>query len=252
MKHRILLIASAILAVGVLVTSSTRVFAANSKKKVTTQQNLKYFKRIVMSTPYNVHFVQGDKNVVKIVGPKAEVASVVLRVSGETLYIERTAKHSRMFFSSSDDVDIYVTSPDLTQLEIKGSGDFEANRRVDTDQLTVSINGSGDIDFKDVICDKLVASISGSGDIDFGKVECLSASANIHGSGDIDFKNLKANKMQFSVKGSGDVEANLNNAGSVDCEVFGSGTIKLSGMAKSLNKNVRGLGNVVTTHLQLK
>ena len=72
MKHRILLIASAILAVGVLVTSSTRVFAANSKKKVTTQQSLKYFKRIVMSTPYDVHFVQGDKNVVKLVGPQAE------------------------------------------------------------------------------------------------------------------------------------------------------------------------------------
>jgi hypothetical protein len=252
MKHRILLIASAILVVGALVISSTRVFAANSKKKVTTQQNLKYFKRIVMSTPYDVHFVQGDKNVVKLVGPQAEVASVVLRVSGETLYIERATRRSRMFFTSSDDVDIYVTSPDLTQLEIKGSGDFEANRRVDTDQLTVSINGSGDIDFKDVICDKLEASISGSGDIDFGKVECLRASAGIHGSGDIKFKQLKANKMQFSIKGSGDVGANLNNAGDVNCEVFGSGTIKLAGVAKSLNKSIRGSGNVESGHLQLK
>ena len=212
MKHRILLIASAILVVGALVASSTRVFAANSKKKVTTQQNLKYFKRIVMSTPYDVHFVQGDKNVVKLVGPQAEVASVVLRVSGETLYIERATRRSRMFFTSSDDVDIYVTSPDLTQLEIKGSGDFEANRRIDTDQLTVSINGSGDIDFKDVICDKLEASISGSGDIG----------------------------------------ANLNNAGDVNCEVFGSGTIKLAGVAKSLNKSIRGSGNVESGHLQLK
>ena len=251
MKQRILLIASAVLVFGALFTSS-RAYAGNHKKKVTTQQNLKYFKRIVMSIPYDVHFVQGDKNTVKLVGPQSEVSSVVLRVSGETLYIERAAKRSRMFFTSSDDVDIYVTSPDLTQLEIKGSGDFKAARRVDTDQLTVSINGSGDIDFKDIICDKLVASINGSGDIEFGFVECVNAEASLRGSGDIDFKRLKADKMQFSVKGSGDIEANLNDAGNVNCEVFGSGTIKLAGVAKNLNKNIRGSGNVETHRLQLR
>ena len=157
-----------------------------------------------------------------------------------------------MFFTSSDDVDIYITSPDLTQLEIKGSGDFKAARRVDTDQLTVSINGSGDIDFKDIICDKLVASINGSGDIEFGFVECVNAEASLRGSGDIDFKRLKADKMQFSVKGSGDIGANLNDAGNVNCEVFGSGTIKLAGVAKNLNKNIRGSGNVETNRLQLR
>ena len=251
MKQRILLIASAVLVFGALFTSS-RAYAGNHKKKVTTQQNLKYFKRIVMSTPYDVHFVQGESNTVKLVGPQAEVSSVVLRVSGETLYIERAAKRSRMFFTSSDDVDIYITSPDLTQLEIKGSGDFKAARRVDTDQLTVSINGSGDIDFKDIICDKLVASINGSGDIEFGFVECVNAEASLRGSGDIDFKRLKADKVQFSVKGSGDIEANLNNAGNVNCEVFGSGTIKLAGVAKNLNKNIRGSGNVETHRLQLR
>lgn len=156
MKQRILLIASAVLVFSALFTS-THAYAGSHKKKVTTQQNLKYFKRIVMTTPYDVHFVQGDKNTAKIVGPQAEVSSVVLRVSGETLYIERSSKRSSIFFSSSDDVDIYISSPDLTQLEIKGSGDFKAARRVDTDHLTVSVTGSGDIDFKDIICDKLVA-----------------------------------------------------------------------------------------------
>ncbi len=252
MKHRVLSIASAILVIGALFASCTRVYAANNKKKVTTQQNLKYFKRIVMSTPYDVHFVQGDKNTVKIVGPQADVAGVVLRVSGETLYIERAAKRSRMFFKSSDDVDIYVTSPDLTQLEIKGSGDFEAGRRVDTDQLVVSIFGSGDIFFRDIICDKLVAGINGSGDIDFNKVECVQAESAIKGSGDIQFKSLKANKTKFSIKGSGDIEANLNNAGNVDCEIFGSGTIKVSGVAKNLNQNVRGSGSVESNRLKLR
>ena len=211
MKQRFLLIASAVLVFSALFTS-THAYAGSHKKKVTTQQNLKYFKRIVMTTPYDVHFVQGDKNTAKIVGPQAEVSSVVLRVSGETLYIERSSKRSSIFFSSSDDVDIYISSPDLTQLEIKGSGDFKAARRVDTDHLTVSVTGSGDIDFK----------------------------------------RLKADRVQFSVKGSGDIEANLNNAGNVNCEVFGSGTIKLAGVAKNLNKNVRGSGYVETHRLDLR
>ena len=200
MKQRILLIASAVLVFSALFTS-THAYAGSHKKKVTTQQNLKYFKRIVMTTPYDVHFVQGDKNTAKIVGPQAEVSSVVLRVSGETLYIERSSKRSSIFFSSSDDVDIYISSPDLTQLEIKGSGDFKAARRVDTDHLTVSVTGSGDIDFKDVICDKLVASINGSGDVEFGFVECVNAEASLKGSGDIDFKRLKADKeTNFNAK----------------------------------------------------
>jgi hypothetical protein len=251
MKQRFLLIASAVLVFSALFTS-THAYAGSHKKKVTTQQNLKYFKRIVMTTPYDVHFVQGDKNTAKIAGPQAEVSSVVLRVSGETLYIERSSKRSSIFFSSSDDVDIYISSPDLTQLEIKGSGDFKAARRVDTDHLTVSVTGSGDIDFKDIICDKLVASINGSGDVEFGFVECVNAEASLKGSGDIDFKRLKADKVQFSVKGSGDIEANLNNAGNVNCEVFGSGTIKLAGVAKNLNKNVRGSGYVETHRLDLR
>lgn len=252
MKQRILLIASAILVVGALFVPCTRANAANNKQKVTTQQDLKYFKRIVMSTSADVHFVQGTKNMAKIVGPQDEVASVVLRVSGETLYIERQSKGSRLFFSSSDDVDIYVSSPDLIQLDVKGSGDFEANRRVDTDLLTVNIKGSGDIDFKDVICDKLTVSVVGSGDIDFGMVDCQQATASVSGSGDIEFKRLKGDNMHFSVKGSGDISAYMTNAGYVKCDVLGSGVIKLSGVAKNVDKTVRGSGFVETMNLQIR
>ena len=158
MKQRILLIASAVLVFSALFTS-THAYAGSHKKKVTTQQNLKYFKRIVMTTPYDVHFVQGDKNTAKIVGPQAEVSSVVLRVSGETLYIERSSKRSSIFFSSSDDVDIYISSPDLTQLEIKGSGDFKALKRYKDDvkevptgfECGISIVNFNDIQVGDII-----------------------------------------------------------------------------------------------------
>ena len=108
MKQRILLIASAVLVFGALFTSS-RAYAGNHKKKVTTQQNLKYFKRIVMSTPYDVHFVQGESNTVKLVGPQAEVSSVVLRVSGETLYIERLLREAEC--SSRQVMMLTFTSP---------------------------------------------------------------------------------------------------------------------------------------------
>ena len=58
--------------------------------------------------------------------------------------------------------------------------------------------------------------------------------------------------MHFSVKGSGDISAYMTNAGYVKCDVLGSGVIKLSGVAKNVDKTVRGSGFVETMNLQIR
>ncbi|WP_262502610.1 hypothetical protein [Hoylesella shahii] len=44
----------------------------------------------------------------------------------------------------------------------------------------------------------------------------------------------------------------MTNAGYVKCDVLGSGVIKLSGVAKNVDKTVRGSGIVETMNLQIR
>ena len=52
-------------------------------------------------------------------------------------------------------MEVYVTSPDLIGVTLKGSGEFISSEKVDSDNLEITLAGSGDILFTEIICDKI-------------------------------------------------------------------------------------------------
>ena len=251
MKHRFFVLMAALCIAGVGLASCS--YGTNYRKKLrmTTTRELTYFKRIVLLAPYDVHFVQGGKSEAKMIGTQEELKNIILRVSGETLYIERVKKRGFSFGKDSE-VDIYLTSPDLIALEMKGSGDFSVIRKMDTDVLTVSLIGSGDVKFGQVICDQFRVSLNGSGDVKFDGVSCQRAEVRLKGSGDMTLKQLQSDRVEFSLYGSGDIEAGLQNCGAVKTELFGSGDIKLWGSTRSLDKTVHGSGEIQIDRLNVR
>jgi hypothetical protein len=133
--------------------------------------------------------------------------------------------------SDSDDVTIYVTSPDFIGIELKGSGDFDCKQLLDTDNLDITLKGSGDIKFHDVICDQVNVSLVGSGDVEL--------------------KNVKMLRSNIDLVGSGDVKVRFNESGSVESRLTGSGDITLSGTVKNYTSNVRGSGDMHTEGLRI-
>lgn len=232
---------------------SLQLFAGNGQK-VTERRQVARFERILLQGSPTIKYTQGSKVSVEVKAPKDIIKNVITRVEGNrlTVSVKNPSKWMFNFGSKDDGVVVYVTSPDLIGIELMGSGDFECNSRLDTDNLNVALKGSGDIELKDVICDKITSSVVGSGDLEIKKVVALSSSVELVGSGDVKINEHQVKQTKVELKGSGDIKLGLVNCGTVDCRLLGSGDITLQGDALSLNSYTRGSGDLHTSGLKLK
>ncbi|CAN0538071.1 unnamed protein product, partial [Scytosiphon promiscuus] len=107
----------------------------------------------------------------------------------------------RNCMKSYDDLDIYITIPDLEKAAISGSGDVFFQDEFSGNNFDLIISGSGNMDAK-VSGNELLSSISGSGDIKIaGEIE--EQKIVISGSGDVDAFDLTSSKTDVSISGSG-------------------------------------------------
>ena len=227
----------AVLALGMLASCScqgVRVNWSRTEAHGEETRSITGFERIELLGSLDVKYMQDDSFSVKVDAPVEVIKDVETRVEGDVLKINMKGDGKWINFGikDSDGVTVYVTSPDFVGITLRGSGDFECQNLLDTDNLDIVLNGSGDITFDDVICDRINVSLVGSGDVDVKNVKMLQSSVNLVGSGDI--------KMAFD--NSGDVESNLT----------GSGDITLSGNVKRYRNNVRGSGDVHIDELYIR
>lgn len=195
------------------------------------ERDLKGFERIELLGSLDVKYAQADSFSVRVDAPVKVLNEVETYVTGNKLVVKMKGEGNiiNLGVSDADDVTVFVTSPDFLGIELKGSGDFESNGLVDTDNLDITLSGSGDIRFDDIICDRVNVSLVGSGDVDV--------------------KNVKTQWAGVQLVGSGDVKMRLDDSGAVDANVIGSGDITLSGNVKDYKYNVRGSGDMNTSGL---
>ena len=201
-------------------------------RKVTKQlKSLPYFNKIVLDGALDVEFSQASRGGVAIKGRKSIVENVKVKVKNQTLYLSLDEK-DWFRVDHSEKADIYVSSPDLISVVMRGAGDFEAKDLLDTDTLNVELNGAGNIDFDRIVCDEAYLIVKGAGNLEVDK--------------------LTANRAKIAMLGVGNADVEFKNAGHVDCLLSGVGNIDLEGTVKSLSKNVRGTGNIDTTELMVR
>lgn len=196
-------------------------------------RTLSGFERIELQGSLDVKYQQADSFSVEVSAPEQYLDKVETIVEGNRLVLRMKGDGKFINFgvSDGDGVKVYVTSPDLIGVTLRGSGDFECVHLVDTDNLDITLNGSGDIKFADVICDRINVSLVGSGDVDMREVKTLWAGVSVVGSGDV--------KMRFE------------NSGKVEANITGSGDITLKGTVSNYQYNVRGSGDMHTEELKI-
>ena len=196
-------------------------------------RELSGFERIELQGSLDVKYQQADSFSVEVSAPEKYLDKVETIVEGNRLVLRMKGDGKFINFgvSDGDGVKVYVTSPDLIGVTLRGSGDFECVHLVDTDNLDITLNGSGDIKFADVICDRVNVSLVGSGDVDMREVKTLWAGVSVVGSGDV--------KMRFE------------NSGKVEANITGSGDITLKGTVSNYQYNVRGSGDMHTEELKI-
>ena len=206
-----------------------------SKTEALTEESrpIKGFERIELLGSLDVKYTQSDSFSVLVKAPVDVVKDVETRVEGNKLVVNMKGsnKFLNIGVSNSDDVTVYVTSPDFIGIELKGSGDFACKHLLDTDNLDISLKGSGDIEFDDVICDQVNVSLVGSGDVEV--------------------KNVKTLRSSIELVGSGDVKVHFDESGSVNSRLTGSGDIELTGSVRNCKYNVRGSGDMHTDGLRV-
>lgn len=171
---------------------------------------------------FEIKYVSGETNM-QVKGPEDLISQILIDNTDGVLNIALPENKGRR--GRKDKIYLYLSSPVLNTVEIKGAADFEAENIVSQDFLInikgagdleieslkantvkVLIEGAGDVDIENVYCDDLHAEINGAGDCEVGGYAKV-AKAVIKGTGDINFHELHADSFTSEVKGIGDVKS---------------------------------------------
>lgn len=252
MKRTILMVLAAMISCTAIQAKKKEVNSTEATK-LTSVRKVSNFTKIESTGSFDVVFTQGNKTSVKVVGDEDAVNRISTTVEKGTLKINSKSNGAVFgFFSSTGEAKIYVTSPDLVELTMKGSGGFESKGKLDSDNLNIYLIGSGEADFDYIICDNLNLSLKGSGDAEIKYLRCATSTIRLQGSGDISVRQDRVNNTNLEVFGSGDIALSASNCGNINASVSGSGDITLSGSASNVNKSVRGSGDISTSRLRTK
>jgi hypothetical protein len=182
-----------------------------------------------IDVPAEVTFTQaapGAGATIKVSGPKRLVDRVVveggqIRLKGDDDSASvRIHGHGFHVSGSRDPLTIEITAPAVRRFTLNGSGDLTL-RSYDQPDLTLEINGSGDIQ-----------ATGKAGQLDL----------RVAGSGEADLSALDAGDTKVSVAGSG--SARIAPHGAAEVEVAGSGDVDVTTQPTRLVTNVAGSGAV--------
>ncbi|NUN99239.1 MAG: DUF2807 domain-containing protein [Saprospiraceae bacterium] len=144
---------------------------------------------------------------------------------------------------SIGDLKIFITVPDISVLNISGSGDILSENTLVISDIEMNISGSGTIDVE-MEADDIDAAISGSGEV-FLSGNADELNCRISGSGDLRAFNLQSRVADLNISGSGDAEVRVSDQ--LDVRISGSGDVFYKGNP-TLNVQISGSGQVVNAN----
>jgi len=224
----------------------------------TESRNTSSFNQIENSTGADVIYRQSDNVSISVKAESNLLGHIVTETFNGKLRIS-TDRHVTCIDYHEKPV-ITVTSPELKNVELSGSGNLFADI-LSGNSVIIKLSGSGDVIAESLSCDDLSLVISRSGDIEISEASCQDADFNLSGSGDIDIRG-ESERGHFRISGSGDInsgEFQLSNAtetisgsgniftwvvNSLTAVISGSGNIYLKG-DPSINQNLSGSGRVI-------
>jgi hypothetical protein len=222
---------------------------------VTQVRQIKGFERVEIVGSPTVYYQQGDTYSVKVKGPEDLVDKIVTEKEDETLIIRNKGKFGivNINMMGNDQLEVHVTSPDLIGVQLNGSGDFISHQRIDTDNMEITLRGSGDIDISDLICDHCVIEMVGSGDLDIDRLETRTSEVSLVGSGDVELKQVNVRSTDITLRGSGDISVDfMEGCHEVQANLTGSGDVTLKGHVGKYSQQKSGAGDIDTNHLTVE
>lgn len=231
----------------VLIIATISLQAGN--QRIEEERKVPDFTVISIRSSVDVVFMQASAISVTVVAEEKEIDKIVTKVKGDVLIVDYKGNMNISWWGSdSEESEVIVTAPDLEQVHIAGSGDFETEGVIESNEFVIEIYGSGDFESRLDVKD-LELQVSGSGDCEFSGVN-NSAKIRVNGSGDVECDELFLARLKVEQYGSGDVSAK-GSANSLYLKQAGSGDFSGRRMeTKSAEVNKSGSGDAVITVTQ--
>jgi hypothetical protein len=197
------------------------------------------FTKVSISVKSTVYIEQGENYKLDIKTDDKTLEKISVKYDSDELQIE--CKHSCKI---DEPVTIYITAPTLNGISVAGSSELFIEKTFETNELDLSVAGSGKMNINDLLAGELEASVAGSGKMIISQLKSDKVSASVAGSGDILFKGGKPGcHVDLSIAGSGSIDASGFEGSVAKVEIAGSGDCKVFANEK-LDVSVAGSGNV--------
>lgn len=167
------------------------------------------------------------------------------------LIIDQVGKTDSNFkLSGNHRPKVYVTSPDLIEIDNEGVGSIYT-KSINSDVLEITNEGVGSVSISSLLVNRLNISNEGVGSIKVQKVEADDVEVDNEGVGSIDLNSLTSKRLDIDNEGVGKVTAH------VKCDILkanleGIGSIKLSGTTRTFSKQSNGIGRIKISDLKIE
>lgn len=188
---------------------------------VTETRILSDFDAIEIETSADVILSKSDQFGIEIKGQQNILDILRTRLRGRTLVID----YEELCVTNTRKLEIHISMPELTEVQLQGSGDIQSDDAFTMDDLILGVSGSGSIDME-VNAGSVEAEINGSGNI-YLEGETNWFRSAIRGSGDIRASRLKASQVKIRIAGSGNTY--IHAVDELDVSISGSGDVSYSG-----------------------
>ena len=237
---------AAILLIWTITACSPSNRVTGSNNYITKQIKVEKFNGLQLTGSPDVIYKQAQgKPSVEVYGQDNIVELLDIYVQNNSLTVKFKNNTS---IQNRGKLEIRVSGPALNRIALSGSGDIKLVNGIQTDDnLSIKIQGSGDIAGNKISCNLLSLSINGSGDISLSGI-CKNAEYSINGSGDIQASELETENVTTSINGSGDISCYATE--SLKGRVSGSGEVAYRGEPQIdfSKKGLRKLYNSLFTY----
>ena len=222
-----------------IIVISGNSFASMGNDEKKEERKVSTFNGISLSISANVYITQGSNQEVILEGDTDMLEKIETVVRGNNLYIKTDSWRGWDNYSK---VNIYITVAEIENLSVSGSGDIIAQTAIETEEIDITVTGSGSINIDKLSAEYIEGNISGSGDIRLdGNSEINKGSVYITGSGDYESNNLDFKNAKVYITGSGSCEIKVNNE--LDVTITGSGKVYYEG-DPLIDATITGSGRV--------
>ena len=212
---------------------------AKGKDRLEKTVKVTQFDKVSLTAGFVVKYTQGLNHECTIFASPKDMEHVKAEVKDNQLYLSviiDKKKMKKMKYSTSilsEDVIVYVTSPELVKASCVGSGEFIATTDIKSEDVKFDISGTGEIKLKKVTADNMTLNIAGAGDIKIDNVDAV------------------CQKTVLSVAGAGEISASFTDCEELKCSIAGAGEIELNGKVANYSESIAGAGKIKKDGLKI-